>query len=317
MTKSPASGNSSTATKENETLTTEMIALATFSLIATGLVLLAGRKDAARDPRLTFSLLMLMAVLPLLGFFLPKIEVLPTTAAASTSTFPWAIVLTTIWASGLLICIARLAWAAIGLNRWRKRATEIESIDGVAVLELPELRGPVAAGIFRKVIFVPESWKTFPKDEQKMVLAHELAHHRRRDPLWRLCAELARAAHWYHPLAHWMAKRFSLQCEYACDESVIRQGSDAKRYATLLCDFAEKRANSPFALAMADSSSLEKRVGRMFQPTSRSGILTFAILGSFGAITACALAMLGNQQTHVPDAEIQLRMTANPFPGER
>lgn len=185
------------------------------------------------------------------------------------------------------------------------------------MLELPDLRGPVAAGILRKVIFVPGTWKSFPEVERKMVLAHELAHHRRRDPLWRLCTELARAALWYHPLAHWMAKRFTLQCEYACDESVIRQGGDAKRYANLLCDFAENRANSPFALAMADASSLENRVDRMFQPTSRAEPLTFAILGMLGVITACALAMLDNQQTYVPDAEIKLRMTANPFPGER
>lgn len=293
-----------------------MIALATFSLIAAGLVLLAGRKDAARDPRLTFSLLMLMALLPLMGFLLPKIEVLPAASATNASTFPWATVLTSIWATGFLFCIARLARASIGLNRWRKRATEIETLEGVTVLGLPDLRGPVAAGVFRKVIFVPGSWKTIPEDERKMVLAHELAHHRRRDPLWRLCTELALAAHWYHPLAHWMAKRFTLQCEYACDESVIQQGTDAKRYATLLCDFSEKRANTPFALAMADSSSLEKRVGRMFQPTRRSGILTFATLGIFGAISACALAMLDNQKTYVPDAEIQLRLSANPFPGE-
>ncbi|MGJ8643412.1 MAG: M56 family metallopeptidase [Luteolibacter sp.] len=294
-----------------------MIALVTFSIIAAGLVLLAGRKDAARDPRLTFSLLMLMALLPLIGLFLPKIEILPTQAtSAGTSTFPWATVLTAIWATGFLFCIARLAWAAIGLSRWSKIGTHLETIEDVTVLELPGLRGPVAAGIFKKVIFVPVSWKSWPEDQRKMVLAHELAHHRRRDPLWRLCTELARAAHWYHPLAHWMAKRFTLQCEYACDESVIRQGTNAKRYATLLCDFAENRPHSPFALAMADSSSLEKRVGRMFQPTGRNSFLTFVILGIFGAISACALAMLDNQQPQIPDAEIQLRMTANPFPGE-
>ncbi|MGJ8634894.1 MAG: M56 family metallopeptidase [Luteolibacter sp.] len=295
-----------------------MIAISTFSLIAAGLVLLAGRKDAARDPKLTFTLLMLLAVIPLIGFFLPKIEILPSHgASASTSTFPWIPVLTTIWACGFLICIARLVWAAVGLNRWRNRATHLETIDSVSVLELPELCGPVAAGLFRKVIFVPESWKTWAEDQREMVLAHELAHHRRRDPLWRLCAEIARAAHWYHPLVHWMAKRFTLQCEYACDQSVIQQGTDARRYASLLCDFAENRTASPFALAMADTSSLEKRVSRIFQPTGRSGFLTFAVFGIFGAVSACALAMLGNQpKPAVDQTEIQLRLTANPFPGE-
>ena len=295
-----------------------MIAIILFSLIAGGLVLLAGRKDAARDPKLTFTLLMLMAVIPLISHFLPRIEILPLeTTNKGPSIFPWMKFLTVIWASGFLFCIARLAWASLGLRLWKMRATELEVIGGVAVLELAELRGPVAAGIFRKAIYVPAAWKSWPEDQRKMVLAHELAHHRRRDPLWRLCAELARAALWYHPLAHWMVKRFTLQCEYACDESVVQQGTDAKRYASLLCDFAEDRAGSPLALAMANSSSLEKRVNRMFQPSRHRGLLTFAAFGAFGTISACALAMLANQPAPaVEQSEIQLRLTANPFPGE-
>jgi len=295
-----------------------MIALATYSLIAAGLVLLAGRKDAARDPRLTFSLLMLMALLPLMGAFLPKFGVLPARSGSSEEAgFPWMAVFTVIWAIGFLTALARLAWAAVGLDRWRKRSVGIAVVDGVKICGLEGLRGPVAAGIFRRVVFVPQTWKDWHEDERKMVLGHELAHHRRRDPLWLLCAELARAALWFHPLAHWMAKRFSLQCEYACDEAVIRSGISPKRYASLLCDFAEDRANNPFALAMADSSSLEKRVGRMFKPTGRAGALACVALGLLGVASACALSMMGNGTSPVDETEVQLRLSADPFPGER
>jgi beta-lactamase regulating signal transducer with metallopeptidase domain len=295
-----------------------MTALAIFSIIAAGLVLLAGRRDPARDPRLTFSLLMLTALLPLMGALLPKYGVLPARQIpAGDAGFPWAAVLSVIWALGFLTGLARLGMAAFALGRWRKRSVAITESGGVQIRGLHGLRGPVAAGIFRPVVFVPQAWDGWPEERREMVLRHELAHHRRRDPLWLLCAELARAALWFHPLAHWMARRFALQCEYACDEAVLRAGADAGRYAGLLCDFAEERSSTPFALAMADSPSLEKRVVRMFRPAARVGTLTFALLGISGIAAACALSMIARQQSPPDKAEIQLRLSADPFPGER
>ena len=296
-----------------------MIATIAFSIIAGGLVLLAGRKDPARDPRLTLFLLILMALIPVMAAFLPKIGILPAAeVSGSTEGFAWGKLLFGIWAVGFLFFIARLTIAANGLNRWRKRSVKTGEIDNVEIREVDGLRGPVAAGAIRRVIFVPETWNTWQEADRKIVLDHELSHHRRHDPLWRLCEEIARAVHWYHPLAHWMVKRFTLQCEYACDESVIREGTDAKSYARLLCGIAEKQANSsPLALAMANPSSLQQRIGRMLQPSSRSGTIAFAILATFGATAACALSMVGNEVSPVSKGEVQLRLNADPFPGER
>jgi beta-lactamase regulating signal transducer with metallopeptidase domain len=194
---------------------------------------------------------------------------------------------------------------------------KVGEIDGVEIREVDGLRGPVAAGVIRRVVFVPKAWSTWREADRKIVLDHELSHHRRHDPLWRLCAEIARAVHWYHPLAHWMVERFTLQCEYACDESVIREGTDAKSYARLLCGIAEKQANSPLALAMANPSSLQNRIFRMLRPSSRSGTIAFSLLAILGATAACALSMVGNEVSPVSKDEVQLRLTADPFPGER
>ncbi len=298
----------------NETLPTKMIATLAFSLIAAGLVLLAGRKDAARDPRLTLFLLILMALLPLLAAFVPKVAVLP---AVATDGFAWGKWLSGIWAVGAALFIARLALAARGLGIWRKRSAKVGEISGVEIREVAGLRGPVAAGIWRKVIFVPKTWSTWNEADQQIVLRHELSHHRRRDPLWRMCTEVARAAMWWHPLAHWMAARFNLQCEYACDEAVVREGTDAKTYASLLCGIAERQTHAPLALAMANPSSLHRRVARMLRPSPRFGTLAFAIFATLGAATACALSVVGAKVPAISDTEIRLRLTADPFPGER
>lgn len=291
-----------------------MIATLAFSLIAAGLVLLAGRKDAARDPRLTLFLLILMAILPLMAAFVPKVAVLP---AVETSGFAWAKWISGIWAVGAALFLARLALAAHGLGRWRRRSAKVGEIGGVEIREVSGLRGPVAAGVWRKVIFVPETWGTWNEVDREIVLRHELSHHRRLDPLWRLCAELARAAMWWHPLAHWMAARFNLQCEYACDEAVVREGTDAKTYASLLCGIAEKQSHAPLALAMANPSSLQRRVARMLLPSPRFGALAFATFAILGAATACAFSVVGAKIPAISEAEVHLRLTADPFPGER
>lgn len=294
-----------------------IITLVIYSIITVLLVLLAGRKDAARDPRLTFSLLICMAFIPLMGALLPKFEILPTASTSlRESNFSWMTLISVIWISGSLIALTRLVTAAISLSKLKSRSKEIDTINGVKIFEVENLRSPVAAGIVQRVVFVPPSWSIWQKDERQIVLSHELEHHRRRDPLWRLCVELARAALWYHPLAHWMANRFTLQCEYACDEAVIRNGIEPKRYASLLCDFAESRVNSPFCIAIADTSSLEKRVQRVFKPANPAGKLSFVLLVLFGISSAFALSMIGNQLSNIDQEEIQTRLDANPFPGE-
>lgn len=297
-----------------------MIPAITFSILAAGLVFLAGRKDAARDPRLTVLLLVLSAAFPLMLGMMPKIEILPATEGVGTEAgFPWGKVLLEIWALGFIVSISRLALAAMVLRSWRNRSVIVDRVAAVEIRELPDLRGPVAAGVFKPVVFVPSSWREWPEESRRAVLEHEMAHHRRRDPLWRLLVELACAVHWYHPLVRWMARRFIMQCEYACDAMVLSEGIDAKTYTTVLCDFAEEPSFSPLALSMAESSSLESRVMRMLKPAGTVGTTMLLALGALGLAAAFSLSMIGRQTKNdapVPTEEVRLRLTADPFPGE-
>ncbi len=298
-----------------------MIPILTFSIIATALVFLAGMRDTARDPRLTVLLMCLLAVFPALVVLLPKFSIFPAAAGVvGDAGFPWGGILLGIWALGFAVAVGRLMWAVLALQRWRSRAVELTHVQGVAICELEGLRGPMAAGVFHPVIFVPTSWNAWTEEVRRVVLKHELAHHRRRDPLWRLLAELAQAVHWYHPLVRWMARRFIIQCEYACDALVLREGIDAKTYARVLCDFAEERASSPLALPMAESSSLESRVRRMLKPAGGNSGKVLLALGGLGVLAACSLSMIGREVgAHAPESqtEVQLRFSADPFPGER
>ncbi|MGD7652884.1 MAG: M56 family metallopeptidase [Verrucomicrobiales bacterium] len=298
-----------------------MMALLVFSGIAALLVVLAGWRDHARDPLLTTALLGLLLVFPALGRWLPKVELELVAAATGGGggTLPewWS----WLWSAVCVGFLARLGGAALGLERRRRRAVLVGREDGVEIRMTDGFSGPVAAGVFRKVVFVPVGWARLPAGARRVALDHEMAHHARRDPLWRWLAELALAVHWFNPLVWWMVRRLAAQCEYACDRRVLRSGVDPCDYARLLCDFAEVSAVRGPALSMAERAGLEQRVRRMLRDPSgrvRGGAgVAFAI----GLALALAVAMnMVRPTSETVDGftaeEVELRWSADPFPGE-
>ncbi len=295
-----------------------MTAILLFSAIAALLVFLAGRGDQARDPRLTVLTLVLLVVFPL-SVFLPKAAVVPiSVTSGATSGFPWLQVIFGLWMVGFLIASVRLGIAARGIALWRRRSVLDSEMAGVEIRRLEGLKSPVAAGVIRPVIFVPQDWNEWSGETRRIVLEHELAHHRRRDPLWRWIAEIACAVHGGNPLVLWISRRLTMQCEYACDAMVLKNGTRAGDYARLLCEFAEDRAPSGPVLAMAVASSLESRVRRLMKPKGNRGNAPLFVLVTLTMAFAGVLAMLGpspREAAPVPAEEVELRWSANPFPG--
>jgi len=296
-----------------------------FSGMAAAAVWLAGRRDAARDPRLTTVSLALVAVFPLLGAWLPKVPLLPAAALGAghgAAGLLWFKLLWLVWACGFGVALLRLLLALLEIARWRRRSERVATVDGVEIRSLAGLRGPVAAGLWRKVVFVPDAWNTWSAGARRMVLDHELTHHRRHDPLWRWVAELACALNWFNPAVAWMARRLAVQCEFACDAAVLRGGAQARDYASLLCDCAEARAPRGPLLAMAGRSALECRVRRLVRP---AGPANAWLVTCFIALTlaAATLALLGpaprpdgpSVEVFTPQ-EVETRWAAKPFPGE-
>lgn len=303
-----------------------MSAMLLFSGIAVAAVWLAGRRDAARDPRLTTVCLALLAVFPLMGAWLPKLPLLPAAAAGGSGGvgIAWLKLLGAVWAAGFAVAVMRLLLAWREIARWRARSERVARINGVEIRTLDGLRGPVAAGVWRRLVLVPGDWHEWTASARQMVLDHELTHHRRHDPLWRWVAELACAVHWFNPAVAWMARRLAMQCEFACDAAVLRGGVEARAYARLLCDCAGERAPRGPLLAMADRSALESRVRRLVQPTVPvSGFVAAGFIAlTLGA--AGTLALLGPRTPPSPPPvemftphEVATRWSANPFPGER
>ncbi|MES2923055.1 MAG: M56 family metallopeptidase [Verrucomicrobiota bacterium] len=292
----------------------------TFSGVAALLVFLAGRNDKARDPRLTVLALALLAVFPVLLACLPKFAVLPVRAASGNpSGFPWMDVLLLVWAAGFLAMTLRLIVSALGISKWRRRSLLLDRVDGVEIRQLSGLKGPVAAGVIWPVVFVPGEWNDWSDETRRIVLDHEHAHHRRRDPLWRWIAGIACAVNGGNPLVIWMVRRLTMQCEFACDAMVLEKGVAVRAYATLLCDLAEARPPAGPVLAMAARSTLESRVRRLLNPHPSQATAGLAGLFILTLTVAAALPMIGSGKISpepVSRDEVRTRWAADPFPGE-
>lgn len=299
-----------------------MIATLLFSAIAALAVWLCGKRDHAHDPRFTALALGLLAVFPFALLAAPKIPLLPAAgnaAAGEPDGLPWKTILIAIWLGGVAVSLFRLWLAGRELARWRRRAEVFGcSEEGIPLLKMEGLGGPFAAGLFRPVVFVPTDWETWNEETRSAVLLHELEHHRRHDPPLRWLAACAKAVHWFNPLVHWMARRFALQCELACDRQVVDSGIRPDRYARLLCDLAQSRPLPEPALAMAGPTALETRVKRLMRGDNPGGFISVTVLGMITLASAAALALLG-EKAATEDAirrEAEIRANANPFPGD-
>jgi len=296
-----------------------VIALLIFSVIAAGIVWIAGRKDAALDPRLTTVALGLLAAFPFLLFAVPKVEILPVVPGlpdVAGNGGLWFIGVLAVWGIGTQVELLRIRLTMGKLAAWREQSVLVETVEGVEIRRLEELRGPVAAGVFRKVVFVPGDWEQWDTERRRIVLDHELAHHRRRDPLRRCVAAMAVAVNWWNPLVRWIVKRLLIQCEFACDAEVLKRGVPAKEYASLLCDMAEETPARGLTLAMAEKSGLETRVRRMMGPRHDEQTMATSWLILFAVAAAALLAVIGERQiAGYTKGEVEKRRMAEPFPG--
>lgn len=169
----------------------------------------------------------------------------PSVVPPSTITAPEAsrlpAVLIGVWICGVA---ASLSWWSI---RWRqvRRAVRLgkpSNLNGpLRVIYGPERFEPGVFGIFRPVLLLPEGITNHLSPAQlNAVLAHELCHVRRRDNLAIAIHMIAEALFWFHPLVWLIKVRLIEEQERACDEEVLRLGSDPAVYAGSLlkvCEF--------------------------------------------------------------------------------
>src|SRR5215469_11836893 len=95
----------------------------------------------------------------------------------------------------------------------------------------------------------------------KGVIADELCHVQHRDNLMAAIHMFVETIFWFHPLVWWIGKRMVEERERACDEEVLRLGSEPRIYAEGILTVCKLYVESPLAcVAGVTGASLKRRI---------------------------------------------------------
>jgi bla regulator protein BlaR1 len=226
-----------------------------------------------------------------------------------------------VWACGFVTILCR--W----LQRWVRIQADVRAASplaikiGIPVVSSPVLREPGVFGIFRPVLLLPEGIaEHLSKAEWEAILAHELCHARCYDNLTAAIYMLVETIFWFHPLVWWMGKRLVAERELACDEEVLRLGSEPKVYAEGILKVCELYLESPLeCVAGVTGSNLRRRVraimthrgtqrmnmGRKLVLTA-AGVVTLAVPIVVGIMNAPRLQAESDQHATVPPKKFEV-----------
>ena len=188
----------------------------------------------------------------------------------------------------------------------RAAAVEAGLSDLPRVRQSPLVASPMMAGLVSPTLLLPVTLP--PREELALILAHEMAHCRRRDIQRKLVILLARAVHWFNPLVHWMAGQAQREIELACDETVAASRPPQWRQAycqALLhaIDAAGRPApvlSTRFAL---EKKEIMRRFARVMRPVKgKKGAAVFGLMALLSLLCCCGLRVQlpGGESTSEP-----------------
>lgn len=190
----------------------------------------------------------------------------------------WPLALGALWLCGSVAYVA--AW----IIRWRRVAAIVRRgapLDDAQQLErlhrvqaLTGIRRPIRVvvpdgmlepgifGIVRPILVWPHGIdRQLTHEQADAVLVHELAHVRRHDNLAAAIHGVVEAAFWFFPPVWWLERRLVAERERACDQAVLRVGSDPRVYAEGILRTCEFCAESPLVcVSGATGSDLKQRI---------------------------------------------------------
>ncbi len=208
-----------------------------------------------------------------------------------------------IWTAGTLFLVVARLRDFQRVRRLTHRSTEnapLQSIAGEIAARLgvrsfdvrlhDDVPVPLTWGFRRTWVLLPTSAATWPLARQEAILLHELLHAKRRDYLVLWAVELSRCVSWFHPMAWWLARRSSIECELACDEAVVDHGMQPWNYANLLLEIARTaRGGTPeIGLAAVRPGGLAHRVQKILEPLPPSRRLVRTRALAIGALLLVA-----------------------------
>lgn len=149
----------------------------------------------------------------------------------------------------------------------------------VPLYESTAINSPMLMGFWRPRIYLPQAMLAEMAGRENdicLMLHHELVHYKRKDILYKWLFQAALCVHWFNPLVYVFSRRFNVDCELACDETMLKLLSEEGRraYGNVLLDVAQKHwsgdmfsgkggrmyGNVPTMTLLEEKSTLKERL---------------------------------------------------------
>ncbi len=185
------------------------------------------------------------------------------TGGTADSIGKWILqIATVIWLIGVIFTALRKLWiyrrfvkgvcaacAPVSDQRILAQYAEINRRLGVQKImplyESAVIESPMLIGLFNPCIYLPSGFlkeMTGKENDIILILHHELVHYKRRDLWYKWVFQAALCVHWFNPLLYVFQHKFNIDCELACDETMLKLLSEEGRraYGNVLLDVAQK-----------------------------------------------------------------------------
>jgi HEAT repeat protein/beta-lactamase regulating signal transducer with metallopeptidase domain len=220
---------------------------------------------------------------------------IPQTTTTTIAVISWAIVallLALFYAGRRLVLVGRLGDRQPVRDEslqhtLRALCADVGFVRPVQLTCAASISSPVALGSAE--ICIPHLAITdLDPDQQRSMLAHELAHLARRDPRWLDGASVIERVFFFQPLNRLARRELETAAEYLCDEWAMRKTGSGIHLARCLAQVAEWIQASPLGVPVAgmaeQRSLLVSRISRLLEggtmnsTTSRRGAAALALV---------------------------------------
>jgi len=136
----------------------------------------------------------------------------------------------------------------------------------VSIVQSGIAKVPMVIGHFKPIILIPLGLiNGLALAEVEAILAHELAHIKRRDYLVNLLQSFIEVIFFFNPAVLWVSKLIKTERENCCDDLALNCVADKKNYISALLSCQEFQQNTPtYAMALSGKNGqLLNRVSRM------------------------------------------------------
>ncbi len=210
-----------------------------------------------------------------------------------------------VWTLGAVIVAGRFAAGVWTLSRWTEAARPVKSEAWTGTLgdlspavrpllkSSDRITSPLSWGLYPGAVLIDPATLSRPQTAAA-VMAHEMAHIRRRDWLFLVLSRLALALFWFNPLVWLLHRSLIERSEEAADAVAVGQ-VDRHAYARALIGLAAApgpQTPSLAATAMAgDGRSLKRRIATLMSdktPIRRPAVILTAVVALAAVATPIA-----------------------------